>query len=533
MSAFHRMVTYLHLYDHNIKGRNIGFAKIEKQNGKCRIEIHMKNTGYSISPIPVYFYTQNQQRFHGILLGDMELARGNGDFKAILTDEDWAENGYSLENVKGIFIPISEEIMLVSQWDNAPFVRDKFIEPPTPTNTPSQADTHPQQINTKSIPFQKTENTQQHDSPKNSISAANTAQNTENTHQHNDLLDSNSAEHTEQNTENAQQQHSLPASTPAEHTALNMENAQQQHTLQDSSPADNIAQNTENQQQQHSLPASTPAEHTALNMENAQQQHTLQDSSPADNIAQNTENQQQHFHQAGTPQNSLKATEAAPRRRQAVYRNPFALPRFPLWQQDFKQRQRLQGKAPNTSNQSTKTDKISPETASYNAKIPPNTANYNAKTPSNIAGHKTQTSHDTSGQAMDPSSTEPSPPPDEDWSMKWQMLLENYPVMTPFAGDEKTLCIRLDLKDLRLLPQKYWYLGNNSFLLHGFFNYRYLILGMTEKSGQKKWFLGIPGIFQNPERVMATLFGFPGFRNEKSASINTGEFGYWYRYLEE
>ena len=489
MSAFHRMVTYLHLYDHNIKGRNIGFAKIEKQNGKCRIEIHMKNTGYSISPIPVYFYTQNQQSFHGILLGDMELARGNGDFKAILTDEDWAENGYSLENVKGIFIPISEEIMLVSQWDNAPFVRDKFIEPPTPTNTPSQADTHPQQINTKSIPFQKTENTQQHDSPKNSISAANTAQNTENTHQHNDLLDSNSAEHTEQNTENAQQQHSLPASTPAEHTALNMENAQQQHTLQDSSPSDNIAQNTENQQQ--------------------------------------------HFHQAGTPQNSLKATEAAPRRRQAVYRNPFALPRFPLWQQDFKQRQRLQGKAPNTSNQSTKTDKISPETASYNAKIPPNTANYNAKTPSNIAGHKTQTSHDTSGQAMDPSSTEPSPPPDEDWSMKWQMLLENYPVMTPFAGDEKTLCIRLDLKDLRLLPQKYWYLGNNSFLLHGFFNYRYLILGMTEKSGQKKWFLGIPGIFQNPERVMATLFGFPGFRNEKSASINTGEFGYWYRYLEE
>ena len=134
---------------------------------------------------------------------------------------------------------------------------------------------------------------------------------------------------------------------------------------------------------------------------------------------------------------------------------------------------------------------------------------------------------------MDPSSTEPSPPPDEDWGMKWQMLLENYPVMTPFAGDEKTLCIRLDLKDLRLLPQKYWYLGNNSFLLHGFFNYRYLILGMTEKSGQKKWFLGIPGIFQNPERVMATLFGFPGFRNEKSASINTGEFGYWYRYLEE
>ncbi|MCI9004998.1 MAG: hypothetical protein HFH39_07125 [Lachnospiraceae bacterium] len=426
--------------------------------------------------------------------------------------------------------------MLVSQWDNAPFVRDKFVEPPTSTNTPSQADTHPQQINTKSIPFQKTENTQQHDSPQNSISAANTAQNTENPPQHNALQGSSPDEHTAQKIKSHKQHDGTQESSPAANIAQNTENTQQLHNSpQDYSPADNTAQNMENAQQQNTLQNYSPAATTAQNTENTQQLHnSLHDSSPANNTAQNTKNtQQQNFHQAGTPQNSLKATEAAPRRRQAVYRNPFALPRFPLWQQDFKQRQRFQGKAPSTSSQSTKTGKNSPETASYNAKIPPNTANYNTKTPSTTAGYKTQNSPDTSGQAMDSSSMKPSSPPDEDWSMKWQMLLENYPVMTPFAGDEKTLCIRLELKDLRLLPQKYWYLGNNSFLLHGFFNYRYLILGMTEKSGQKKWFLGIPGIFQNPERVMATLFGFPGFRNEKSASINTGEFGYWYRYLEE
>ena len=32
---------------------------------------------------------------------------------------------------------------------------------------------------------------------------------------------------------------------------------------------------------------------------------------------------------------------------------------------------------------------------------------------------------------------------------------------------------------------------------------------------------------------MAALFGFPEFRREKPAPINTGEFGYWYRYLNE
>ena len=119
----------------------------------------------------------------------------------------------------------------------------------------------------------------------------------------------------------------------------------------------------------------------------------------------------------------------------------------------------------------------------------------------------------------------------ENWEQKWKFILENYPVMTPFAGDESTICVRLELKDIRLLPKPYWYLGNNSFLLHGFFNYRYLILGAVEKSEKKRWFIGIPGVYQNPERVMAALFGFPEFRNEKSVPVNTGEFGYWYRYL--
>ena len=121
----------------------------------------------------------------------------------------------------------------------------------------------------------------------------------------------------------------------------------------------------------------------------------------------------------------------------------------------------------------------------------------------------------------------------EDWRLRWRFILENYPVMTPFSGDENTLCVRLELKDIRQLPKQFWYFGNNSFLLHGFFNYRYIILGMTEEFGVKKWFIGIPGVFQNPERVMAALFGFPEFRSEKPSSINTGQFGYWYRYLNE
>lgn len=125
--------------------------------------------------------------------------------------------------------------------------------------------------------------------------------------------------------------------------------------------------------------------------------------------------------------------------------------------------------------------------------------------------------------------------PAYDWREVWEKLQKNHPIFTPFE-DHEAVCIQIELKDIRELPRRYWYLGNNSFLLHGFFNYQYLVIG---KTGEARWFLGVPGIYQRQERVMAAVFGFPEFlpaavRGEGSADgepIN--RFGCWYRYIEE
>lgn len=124
--------------------------------------------------------------------------------------------------------------------------------------------------------------------------------------------------------------------------------------------------------------------------------------------------------------------------------------------------------------------------------------------------------------------------PAYDWQAVWEVLTERHPVYTPFA-DRKTVCIQIELKELRELPKRYWYLGNNSFLLHGFFNYQYLVIGKTEEG---RWFIGVPGIYQRQERVMATIFGFPEFielyteeNQENGEPFN--HMGCWYRYIEE
>ena len=114
------------------------------------------------------------------------------------------------------------------------------------------------------------------------------------------------------------------------------------------------------------------------------------------------------------------------------------------------------------------------------------------------------------------------------WEDLWNRLHQSCPSFS-LHGEKESECIRIELKDLKELPGKYWYLGNNSFLLHGFFNYRYLVLGKT-KSGE--YFIGIPGIYQRQEHVMAAIFGFPEFLAfEEEGKQNY--FGYWYQILEQ
>ena len=119
------------------------------------------------------------------------------------------------------------------------------------------------------------------------------------------------------------------------------------------------------------------------------------------------------------------------------------------------------------------------------------------------------------------------------WMDLWEKLNGMYGAKNLFENMPEISGIHMELKDLRELPKKYWYLGNNSFLLHGFFNYRHLLLGKVENESGRKWFIGVPGIYQNQEKVLATVFGFPEFRQEKDTGVKTGQFGYWYRFMDE
>lgn len=100
-----------------------------------------------------------------------------------------------------------------------------------------------------------------------------------------------------------------------------------------------------------------------------------------------------------------------------------------------------------------------------------------------------------------------------------------------FAFDYEKGCEILTIKpqDIGLLPREVWVYGNNSFLLHGYYNYRYLILAkLNNPQGIPRFLLGVPGHYYSNERYMASMFGFPNFVLSKDQPAGDGRFGYWY-----
>lgn len=108
---------------------------------------------------------------------------------------------------------------------------------------------------------------------------------------------------------------------------------------------------------------------------------------------------------------------------------------------------------------------------------------------------------------------------------KWEQILDTFDNIHPY-GDERAY-VKLEPKDFIILSGKYQHLVNNSFLLHGFYNYRHVILG---KEGEV-YYLGVPGVFYEREKMVALMFGFEAFECESGES-KAGEFGYYLRKVE-
>ena len=107
---------------------------------------------------------------------------------------------------------------------------------------------------------------------------------------------------------------------------------------------------------------------------------------------------------------------------------------------------------------------------------------------------------------------------------KWSQLWAIYPHIRPFQDEREYISI--GPSDFVLFPEASYKMLNNSFLLHGFYNYHHLLLARVEKKGEVMYYVGVPGNFYEKEKQVAIMFGFESFECAEEPA-QAGDFGYY------
>ena len=107
---------------------------------------------------------------------------------------------------------------------------------------------------------------------------------------------------------------------------------------------------------------------------------------------------------------------------------------------------------------------------------------------------------------------------------KWLQLCAIYPHINPFRDQREYLSIGPE--DFVLFSSDSYKAASNSFMLHGYYNYRHLILAREERRGETVYYVGVPGNYYDREKQVAIMFGFESFECAQEPA-QSSDFGYY------
>ncbi len=487
-----RYVSYLYSTYNNQKIHNAGFARVELRTGRNRIDIHLRENGYAGKTGTVYLFTREQENIQGIPIGSIVFRGSQADFRYEQAEENIGQTPWQIDQMHGIIIMVDDRGAFLSQWDEEPVdtTRFKIWKEQTAEaqgKADKSTDTKEENIN-KAKQNQEKQNqaqleqegrntkikkSQQHTQQQNIQKAGSENQKARNQNASRQNASGQNASGQNASSQNASRQNAAASQNAVAKQNTAGQNAAVQNTARKNAPV----QNTSSQNAaagQHTSSQNTAVQNAA-SLNTASQNTAIQNAS-AQKVAERNTNEQNTAKQNFTKNIGRQNTA----RQNAAAQNP-----------------------PNQYTEDQNTKSSNPQAA-----------------PMDIEAEKVSD--------LRTAELQPQQSKDMQWDQTWRYMLRTYPGINQFADKNDVLCVRIEIKDVRLLPEKYWSMINNSFLLHGFFNYRHLAFGRIGQS----WFIGIPGVYQNQEHVMASIFGFTDFLPQIEKNERGEQPGYWYRILD-
>ena len=112
----------------------------------------------------------------------------------------------------------------------------------------------------------------------------------------------------------------------------------------------------------------------------------------------------------------------------------------------------------------------------------------------------------------------------------FEKVFINRDFIDAFEDDYFYDCVEVTPELLKQLPIEDDAVVNNSFLVHGYYNFKHILFGkVCENDNNTRYFIGVPGMYCNRERFMASMFGFCNFKKSHRSDYSNPYFGYLYQ----
>ena len=100
MSNYRRLISYIYSYEGGVKGKNIGFAKLETRGSQCKITVSVKKVYVGGNDIGVYLLSTDRE----IFLGNIFIRGGSGEYRTTVLESNVEQSGIPVDQCYGLTI---------------------------------------------------------------------------------------------------------------------------------------------------------------------------------------------------------------------------------------------------------------------------------------------------------------------------------------------------------------------------------------------------------------------------------------------
>ena len=569
MSHYRRLISYIYAYEGSVKGKNIGYAKIEIRGGQCRIQANVKHVYVGGGEIGVYLLTPGEE----LLLGRIFIRNGAGEYRTQVNPDNIDGSGCRIDQCYGLTIHDVENAWQcwTTIWEDA-VAQTAELELADVT-AENQRKIDEEQKNASRIEENQSEEERmevKQSEPKPEVDSAQREE--ENDAGETASETKNLPDHADQ--KYADQKYADQKYTDQKYTDQSSEGLENPEVSEDQSQQNPVDQTDVDDER---LPISSEIERELTAQEKRQDEaapwgemnETLTVLSE-ENLKKESygkedlKKEEQSAMQANSTQNTLGQVDTVARLmagiRTAISGNGTAsglLSSAIRTVQNVAMENNFGNDIPNemdaeiSQSGTPKSESQKPERNVLEEKLKERWKETKKNTLQEGENSKNTQKNDDKNQKNDdkkkekkPAETEPFPELENSDFLReldrlerenngadhlWKQLQHRYVRVLAFDYEKGCEILSIRPQDIGLLPREIWHYGNNSFLLHGYYNYRHLILArMNNPQGPYRYLLGVPGHYFSNEKYLASMFGFPHFVLARKQPDQDGRFGYWY-----